>query len=131
MNLYLLIIFLILSFSLWVSFYLFSVRRFEHLNECMRAIADREQFIQIPYLRARGLHGKLARGLQALKEAVTAADALAAEQKAAQDQYRSSSFAQKWFIDTFNKSERGLNAAITEIDEAAHSLRITAGTMLD
>jgi len=97
----------------------------------MRAIAEREQFIQIPYVKERGLHGRFARGLQILNEAVTAANALAAEQKAAQDQYRSSSFAQKWFIDTFNKSEKSLNAAIAEVDEAARSLRTTASCMLE
>jgi urea transport system substrate-binding protein len=114
-----------------IALFLAYARRLLPLIDCMQAIARREQFIRIPYVKARGLHGRLAQGLLALKEAVAEADALAAEQKAAQDQHRSASIAQKWFIDTFNRSGKSLTTAIAEVDEAALALRATARSMLD
>jgi urea transport system substrate-binding protein len=114
-----------------VALFVAHARKLGSLIACMHAIARREPFIQIPYVKDRGLHHRIAQGLLSLKEAVAEADALAAEQKAAQDQHRSASIAQKWFLDTFNQSEQRLIAAIAEVDEAALALRATAQSMLD
>jgi urea transport system substrate-binding protein len=122
----LLLQFVLLSGGFAVIFWRYG-RKLTPLVVTMAAIANRERFVGIPYTEDRGLRGAFARGLLAVRSAVAEADALAAEQKAVQDQQRSFHGAQDWFISQFERSADGLIATVAE---AAVALRTTAGSMI-
>ncbi|KJV10091.1 hypothetical protein VZ95_07240 [Elstera litoralis] len=97
------------------------------LAQAMKALARRERFVQLPYTAEDTPLGGIAQAALDLREAVTDADALAAERRAEGNQQAIRGQAREVLTGTF---EDGAETLISHMGDATQALRSTAATLL-